>query len=451
MKTDLVVRNARVVRHDGEFFGGVAVVDGTIAMLGANAMLPDATRVIDAEGRVLMPGVIDTHCHLGFHYPYDEDLATETPPAAVGGVTSALDYTPLVTADHLGFFREKCRQIETRSAIDWGFHFIIQREEDVHRLAQITADTGVTSYKFYFGYEPDNAIGIVPATDGWIFGAMRALVTIPGGVINVHCENTAVGTWLERELRPTGRQDLGAYQESRPGFVEEETIRRMIFFSELTGCPLHVVHTTIGAGVRLGVEARARGVDVTIETCPHYLTRTSYDPDLDMKAKICPPLRTKDEQEALWRGVADGGIFSIGTDHVPFRPKTGVDLWTESPGAVGFQWELPLMLHFGHHARGVPLTRLVEINSFNPARRFGLAPRKGTLQVGADADLVLVDLDLEKTVTHQGKGHCIYEGMRLKGWPVATIVAGAVVAENGAYDDTAARPARCLNVPAGMG
>lgn len=447
MKADLVIRNARVVRHDGEFHGGIAVVDGTIVALGADTMLPDAARTIDAQGHVLMPGVIDTHCHMGFQYPYDDDLQTETPLAAIGGVTSALDYTPLVDADYLAFFREKQRQIAAHSAIDWGFHFIIQREVDVSRLHEIAGDTGVRSFKFYFGYEPDNAIGIVPATDGWIYGAMRSLAALPGGVINVHCENTAIGTWLEREIRPTGRQDLGAYQESRPNFVEEETIRRMIFLAEVTGCPLHVVHTTIGAGVRLGVEARARGVDVTIETCPHYLTRTSYDADLDMRAKICPPLRDTVEQEGLWRGMRDGGIFSLGTDHVPFRPKKGHDLWTESPGAVGFQWELPLMLHFGVHQRGVPLTRLVEMNSWNPAHRFGLAPRKGTLQVGADADFVLVDLDLERQVTHSGKGHCIYEGWTLKGWPVLTILRGAVIAENGKYDDTVARRGACLNTP----
>lgn len=445
MKADLVIRNARVVRHDGEFHGGVAVIGSTIVALGRDDILPDAHRIIDAEGRVLMPGVIDTHCHLGFQYPYDDDLRTETPLAAIGGVTSALDYTPIYEFDYLAFFRNKQREIAENAVIDWGFHFIIQREDHIPLLPEMQAKTGVSSYKFYFGYEPDNAINIVPATDGWILGAMRLLAEMPGGVINVHCENTAMGTWLERELRKTGRQDLAAYQESRPNFVEEETIRRMIFLAELTGCPLHVVHTTIGAGVKLGAEARLRGVDVTIETCPHYLTRTSYDADLDMKAKICPPLRTLEEQAALWRGMADGGIFSLGTDHVPFKPKKGVDLWTEAPGAVGFQWELPLMLHFGVHQRGLPLSRLVEMNSWNPARRFGLAPRKGTLQVGADADMVLVDLDKEQTVTHAGKGHCIYDGWTLKGWPVMTVMRGKVVAENGRFDDSGRQRGECLN------
>ncbi|MDR6861368.1 amidohydrolase family protein [Variovorax guangxiensis] len=447
-QADLVIRNARVVRHDGEFHGGVAVKDGKIIMTGANSALPKGHREIDAGGRVLMPGVIDPHCHLGVKYPYAEDMRTETAAAASGGVTTALLYIRNLKPSYLPFYEERKAVGEENSIIDFGFHFGIQREEHIAEIPEIVAKTGVRSFKCYFGYEPDNPIGIVPATDGWVYAAMRILAKIPGGLINVHCENTQIASWLKNEIKATGRQDLGAYTESRPAFCEVETIRRMIFLAERTGCSLHLVHTSVGMGPVLAAEAQARGVHVTVETCQHYLTRTAYDSDLDMRAKISPPLRDKEEQEGLWRGVLNGSVYSLGTDHVPFLPKKLEDLWSELPGVVSFPWELSLMLHFGVHQRGLPLSRLVQLNSANPARRFGLWPRKGNIEVGFDADMVLVDLDEERTVEHTGKGTCIYEGWKLKGWPVLTVARGAVLYENGAVDESQFGRGRCLSVPA---
>jgi len=447
MKADLVIRNARVVRHDGEFHGGVAVVGDKIVATGSDAVLPDAHRTIDAQGRVLMPGLIDPHCHLGVKYPYPEDMRTETAAAASGGVTTAILYIRNLKPSYLPFYEERKAAGEANSIIDFGFHFGIQREEHIAEIPEVIAKTGVKSFKCYFGYEPDNPIGIVPATDGWVYAAMRILSKVPGGVINVHCENTQIASWLKHEMIATGRQDLGAYTESRPAFCEVETIRRMIFLAERTGCSLHLVHTSVGMGPVLAAEARARGVHVTVETCPHYLTRTAYDADLDMRAKISPPLRDQEEQDGLWRGILNGTVYSLGTDHVPFLPKKGEDLWTELPGVVSFPWELSLMLHFGVHQRGLPLSQLVQLNSMNPAKRFGLWPRKGNIDVGFDADLVLVDLDEERTVHHTGKGTCIYEGWTLKGWPVTTIARGAVVYENGQVDASKHGRGRCLSVP----
>ncbi|WP_116654270.1 dihydroorotase [Pelagibacterium sediminicola] len=448
MKADLVIKNARVIRHDGEFFGGVAIKDQKVIATGANDVLPEAARTIDAAGRVLMPGLIDPHCHLGVKFPFDEDMRTETAAAASGGVTTALLYIRNLKESYLPFYDERKAIGEANSVIDFGFHFGIQREEHIAEIPKIIEHTGVKSFKCYFGYEPDNPIGIVPATDGWVYAAMRILAQVPGGVINVHCENTQIASWIKKEIAATGRQDLGAYTESRPAFCEVETIRRMIFLAEKTGCSLHLVHTSVGMGPILAAEARARGVQVTVETCPHYLTRTCYDEDLDMKAKISPPLRDRTELEGLWDGMLNGSVYSLGTDHVPFLPKKGEDLWTEFPGVVSFPWELSLMLHFGVHQRGLPLSRLVEVNSYNPARRFGLWPRKGDIEVGFDADLVLVDLDEEREVVHTGKGTCIYEGWKLKGWPVLTVARGDVVYENGQVSDEHYGRGRCVTVPA---
>ncbi|RME65808.1 MAG: amidohydrolase [Alphaproteobacteria bacterium] len=448
MKADLVIKNAHVVDYKEDFHGGVAIRDGRIAATGVDDMLPDARRVIDAEGRVLMPGVIDTHCHLGVAFPFAEDMRTETAQAARGGLTTIFLYIRNKQPSYIPFYKERRAAAAEQVCIDFGFHFGIQREEHIHEVPRIVAETGVKSFKLYFGYEPDNPIGIVPATDGWVYATMRQVAPIPGGVVSVHCENTAIASWLKREMMASGRQDLGAYTESRPAFCEVETIKRMIFLAERTGCPLQLVHTSVGAGPDLAAQARAQGLDVTVETCPHYLTRTAYDPDLDMRAKISPPLRDEEQKEWLWRGLLAGKVNSIGSDHVPFLPKKGEDLWSEFPGVVSFPWELPLLISEGVLKRGLSLKQLSAVNAYGPARRFGLYPRKGSLEPGTDADLVLVDIDEQRTVRHEGKGTCIYEGMTLKGWPVLTVACGRVVYENGAVDEDAFGQGRCLTVPA---
>lgn len=447
MRVDLVLHGGRVVTHDGEFEGGVAVRDGRIVAVGARDCLPSADREIDLRGKVLMPGVIDPHCHLGVNYDYDDDMRTETVAAASGGVTTILLFIRNPNGSYLPFYADRRARGEANAVIDFGFHFGIQREDHIREIPLVARETGVSSFKCHMGYEPGNPIGIVSSTDAWVYGAMREAAKLPGGIVSVHCENTELVGLLKKEMMATGRQDLPAYTESRPVFVEEEAIARMIRLADVTGCPLYVVHTTAAKGPEMAAEARTRGIDVTIETCPHYLTRTAYDPDLDARAKISPPLRDREQLEGLWRGMLNGSVGTLGTDHVPFR-KEGLDLWKEKPGVVSFRWELALMLHFGVHERGMSLSRLVELNSYNPARRFGLYPRKGAIAVGSDADLVVVDLDEEREVTHDGKGTCLYEGWKLRGWPVTTISRGRVVYDSGRVEESEVGEGRCVTVPA---
>ena len=448
MKADLLVHGGRVVTHTGEFYGGVAVSDGKIVAIGTRDALPSAHREIDLDGRVLMPGVIDPHCHLGVNYSYDEDMRTETAAAAAGGVTTVLLFIRNGEGGYVpDFYVDRRARGEEQTTIDFGFHFGIQREEHIAEIPRIAVETGVQSFKCHMGYEPGNPIGIVSSTDAWVYGAMREAAKLPKGVVSVHCENTELVGMLKKEMKATGRQDLGAYTESRPSFVEEEAIARIITLSELTGCPLYIVHTSVGRGPEMAAAARARGVDVTMETCPHYLLRTAYDSDLGPTAKISPPLRDRTEQEGLWRGLLNGSIDTLGTDHVPFV-KTGGDLWSEKPGVVSFGWELPLMLHFAVHERGMSLSQLARLNSYNPAKRFGLLPNKGALAVGGDADMVIVDLDEERKVEHpSGKGTCLYEGWTLRGWPATTFSRGRIVYDNGQVDADAAGKGRCVSVP----
>lgn len=447
MKVDLVIENARLVDHETERFGWIAVKDGKIAALSEKDDRPDADRVINAEKRVVMPGVFDPHCHLGVNYPYDEDMRTETVAAIKGGITTIFLYIRNLEASYLPFYAERRKIGEENAAIDFGFHFGIQREEHIHEIPAIARETGVQSFKLYFGYEPDNPIGIVPANDGWVYATMREAAKLPRGVVSVHCENTSIARWIKQEIMETGRTDLAAYTESRPVVCEVETIRRMIFLARKTGCRLQVVHTTAGEGPDLAAEARAEGVDVCIETCPHYLIRTAYDKDLDVKAKISPPLRDEEQKEWLWRGILNGRVYSLGSDHVPFFPKKGENVWTEKPGVVSFPWELALLLDEGVNKRGLSLSRLVELNSAAPAKRFGIFPNKGSLETGTDADLVLVDLDLEKEVPPPEKGTSIYTGMNLRGWPVMTISRGQIVYENDEVADNLFGRGKCLITP----
>lgn len=447
MNADLVIDNARLVDHTGQQHGSIAIAGGRIVAIGAADAMPPAARRIDAADRVVMPGVVDPHCHLGVNYDYDEDMRTETAGAARGGVTTILLFSRSMEQRYVPYYWDRRARGERNAVIDFGFHFGIQKPEHVAEIAEVAEQTGVQTFKCHMGYEVGNPIGINSSPDSWVFGAMREAAKLPRGVVAVHCENTELVELLKPEMKATGRTDLAAYSESRPPFVEEEAIERMIHFSEVTGCPLYVVHTTVANGHRMAAAARVRGIDVQIETCPHYLTRTAYDEDLGNTAKISPPLRDRTQLEGLWEGVLNGQISTLGTDHVPFQ-KNGGDVWTEKPGVVSFPWELPLMLHFGVHQRGLSLSRLSELNSTNPAKRFGLYPKKGSLTVGADADLVIIDLDEERTVHHDGKGTCLYEGWTLKGWPVLTISRGDIVydAANPETEPAYGR-GRCVTVP----
>ncbi|MGH3451616.1 MAG: amidohydrolase family protein [Haloechinothrix sp.] len=173
--------------------------------------------------------------------------------------------------------------------------------------------------------------------------------------------------------------------------------------------------------------------------------RAHAGPARRRRARRAPPLRDREEIEGPWRGIFDGTVGSLVSDHVPFFPKEGVDLWREKPGIASFPWELPLLLHEGVHNRGLPLPQLVRLNSYGPARRFGLYPRKGAIAVGSDADPVVVDLDEERPGVHDGKGTCIYQGWKLRGWPVLTISRGRVVYADGQVDPESVGHGRCVN------
>src|SRR5690606_7089503 len=221
MKADLVVTGGRLVDHRTDQYGAIAVADGRIVAIGDESAMPDASERIDATGMVVMPGVVDPHCHLGVDFGYDEDMRTETAAAARGGVTTILLHARHLNGPYVPYYADRRKRGEAAAVIDFGFHFGIQRPEHVDEIPEIAEHTGVQSFKCHMGYEPGNSIGIVSSTDDWVFGAMREAAKIERGVVSVHCENTHLVGMLKEEAMESGREGLAAYSESRPPFVEE--------------------------------------------------------------------------------------------------------------------------------------------------------------------------------------------------------------------------------------
>jgi len=435
---DLVIDNARLVTPGGIVDGGAAIRDGRFVAIGASDELPAAQRRIDARGRLVLPGLVDPHVHLGGAFPYEQNLVTECRSAAAGGVTTILQYRRSASS----FFDTFPGELETnrqKMALDTAFHFIISSLEQAEGIPEYAERWGVRSYKLYMGgYAPGNPIGLVAVDDGVFYRAMELVRALGAhAYVMCHAENQGLYLLMNRRAHDSGRLDLSAYAMSHPDFIEHEAVARLVWLGELTGCPVYVVHTTTGAAIETARAARKRGVRVVIETCPHYLALTIDDQRLASQGpaigKVSPPLRGADDQRALWDAIASGDVDLIGTDHVPIL-KTGATVWEERPGFAGMATMLPVLVTFGLLRGRLTPSRLAELVSANPARIFGLAPRKGAIAVGADADAVVVDTEREAPVgpaqTHS-RYTSAFEGLPLRGWPVLTLRRGEVVFEDG--------------------
>lgn len=438
MRADLLVVGGRIVTPAGTFDAGIAIRDGRIVAIAEERDLPDGDERIDCQGRPVLPGLVDPHVHLGGAQPYEEICETETVSAAVGGVTTLLQYRRSLTSFLETFERER-NIADERMLVDTQFHFILSGLDQVREIPEYAARWNITSYKFYMGgYPPDNPIGLVTVDDAVLYAAMERIRELgPYGYCMVHCEDDALVEHLTAEVKASGAEDLPAYTASRPDFVEEQDILRAIWLAELQGCALYVPHTTVGMAVDAAAEARRKGNRVILETCPHYLALTADDKRLAAQGagvgKVAPALRDESHQAELWRGLREGWISTIGSDHVPIV-KTGADLWHEKPGFAGLATSLPVVITEGVLAGRISLEKVAETMAFNPARLFGLYPQKGAIQVGADADLVIVDLDEEKPVgpdTTRSRYTSAFEELPLRGWPVITIRRGEVIFRDG--------------------
>lgn len=447
MAVDIVIKNARLATAEGTFAAGIAINKGKIVAIADDELLPPADRTIDASGKYVLPGLIDVHTHWGLGLSFRQGCMTETKAAALGGVTTIGIFSMFLTTlqkDLEEVFDELKKDFEATAVTDSLFHRVLVSDLALSEIPKCV-DLGITSFKFLMGYKGPQAEAMgIPRegiVDGFVFEAFKIISEMgwPARAM-VHAENVDIALRLRKGLEH--RQDARVWYDSRPNFVEEECIKRAIFIAKVTECPLYIVHNTIAESVDIFARAKSEGVDVIAETCPQYLTHNSEEPvpilkDNPALAVVNPPLRGKKDSERLWQGIKQGIINTIGSDHAPHtREAKGRDVWQAPPGAGNLtQMILPVMLSEGVNKNRILLEKVVEVCCQNPAKAFGLYPRKGTISVGSDADIVIVDLDKKvKWTPELSPSVCdwsIYEGWEFKGWPVLTILRGNIVAEQG--------------------
>jgi dihydroorotase len=426
---DLVIRGGQVVTPDAVFKASVAVKDGVVAAVGADELMPQAREVLDARGLHVLPGAIDVHVHFRDPgYPHKEDFASGTAGAACGGVTTVFDMPntipPTGTAEALA---AKHTIAAAKAHVDFGLYGLLG--EDTIANVPALLDGGVIGFKLYMG----NTFGKIPSpSTGAMLEAFEA-VAPSGKRISLHAETNSIMERRETRLRAAGRTEALAHIASRPAVVAVEAVSRAAILAEWTGARIHILHMSSAEELRPLREAKARGVDVTGETCPHYLMLSTDDyARLSGVIRVNPPVREARNQAPLWAALADGAIDLVATDHAPHAPeeKTRNDIWTVDCGFPGVETQMPLMLTAVNAGR-LSICDYVRLAAAAPAKIWGLYPRKGAIQPGADADIAIVDLKRAWTIDDaklQSRSKITpWNGWRVQGLPLHTLVRGRFV------------------------
>lgn len=447
---DLIIRGGRAVLPGlGLRACDIAVRDGKTAGLLAPGEAAQAVEERDARGLVILPGAIDPHLHLGHgkdisrpRAPQDADR--ETAAAAMGGITTFIPYL-MATEPFENLFDDVVEVTSAGARIDFGYHFIISTEEQLAGVPRYVREHGAPSFKIFMNNRGGEGarLGLPDIDDGFLLRLCEAAAA-HGGMVCPHPETIELA-WVMRDRArqrdPEGNGGLATWNLSRPPFVEADAVQRASYVAHQAGVALYVVHTSSAEALEAALRHRRAGSRVYIETCPHYLTH-----DVDWEGgdigKINPPLRERSDRERLWRAVLDGEIDTIGTDHVhrDLSAKEG-GIWAASPGCPGLETMLPVLLSEGHHARGLPLERVAELTSTNPARIMGLGHAKGAIAIGLDADFTFVDLKarwrLEREHVASSAGYSLYEGTTFTGRVTDAFVRGRPVLREGVLVDEA--------------
>lgn len=446
MSHDLVVRGGTVVTATDAFAADIGVRAGRIVAIAES--LPRAEHEIDAAGRLVLPGGVDVHTHLDVQVgdvATADDFESGTAAAACGGITTICDYAwqgkGQTITDAIATWKAKARG---KAHIDYGFHVILSDVDDA-RLAEIPGivAAGYPSFKVFM----INEFAIGDEAFLRLLGAARAA----GAVVNVHAENGDVLDHVAREMRAAGRTNPRHYAESRPALAEAEATRRATDYAELAGAEVYIVHMSCAGALEAVRAARRRGVRVWAETRPIYLVLTDerYRVGGIEAAKVvgAPPLRSAADRDALWDGLRSGDIQAIGSDNTSWtvaQKAAGAQDFTRVPyGVPGLETEMPVIFSEGVSKGRISLQTFVGAFATNPARIFGLYPRKGTIAVGSDADLVLWNPAqtrvLDERQLHSRAGYDPFHGVEVRGVPVLTLSRGEVVARDG---ELTSRPGR---------
>lgn len=437
-----MIRNATVVTAADTQRCDIGVAAGRIAALARG--LPKGSREIDAAGRKVLPGGVDGHCHLDQPMPppmkMADDFESGTRSAACGGTTTVIPFAAQAKGHSLrAAVDDYHRRAEGRALVDYAFHLIVSdpTEEVLARELPALIREGYTSFKLYMTYDD------LKLADGQILDVLD-LAREHGAMAMIHAENSECIEWLTRRLEKAGRTAPRFHADSRPMLVEREATHRAIALSELVNVPILIVHVSGREAVGQVRWAHRHGLRIYAETCPQYLFLTADALGLDgyhgAKCVCSPPPRDKANQQVIWEALADGLFTVFSSDHAPFRyedphgKKLGgaeVAFRYIPNGIPGIETRLPLLYSEGVLKGRISAGRFVELTSTNAAKLYGLYPRKGTLAVGSDADLVIWDEGREIEIRNERLHHAVdytpYEGMRIRAWPALTLSRGEVV------------------------
>ncbi|MGA2894069.1 MAG: dihydroorotase family protein [Xanthobacteraceae bacterium] len=426
---DLVIQNGTIVSADAVTAGSIAIKDGRVFAIGATEAMPQARETFDATGLHILPGAIDVHVHFRDPgYPAKEDWASGTAAAAFGGVTTVFDMPNTIPPTGSGAILAAKHEIAaSKACVDFGLYGLLGDDTIAHVPALI--EGGVIGFKLYMG----NTFGKIPSPSTGAMLEAFEVVAATGKRVSLHAETNSIMERRQTRLAAAGRQDPLAHIASRPAVVAVEAVSRAAILAEWTGARIHILHISSAEELRPLREAKARGVDITGETCPHYLLLSTDDyHDLGGIIRVNPPVREAGNHAPLWAALADGTIDLIATDHAPHttEEKTRNDIWAVDCGFPGVETQMPLMLSEVNRGR-MSVCDYVRFSSFNPAKIWGLYPRKGALLPGSDADLAIVDLGREHTLYDKELQSLSkispWNGRRIKGLPLHTVVRGRFV------------------------
>jgi dihydroorotase len=426
---DLILTGGKVVSPDAVIEAAIAIKDGKIVTVGAADAMPPAKETVDVSGMHILPGAIDVHVHFRDPgYPQKEDFASGTAAAAFGGVTTIFDMPNTIpTVGTPEVLAAKHKMAAEKAHVDFGLYAVLG--EDTIENVPALIETGVIGFKLYMG----NTFGKIASPS---IGAMLEafeVVAPTGKRISLHAETNSIMERRETRLRQASRTDPLAHLASRPAVVAIEAVSRAAILAEWTGARIHILHISSADELRPLREAKARGVDITGETCPHYLMLSADDYAKNAGIiRVNPPVREKRNQEPLWAALADGTVDIIATDHAPHsrEEKTRNDMFDVDCGFPGVESQMPLMLTEVNAGR-MTIMDYVALSSAKPAKIWGLYPQKGVIAPGAEADIAVVDLKREMTLDDamlQSRAKITpWHGRKVKGLPIHTIVRGRFV------------------------